>query len=164
MKVGRVLSLLSAVLSLSMPALAQEPDDIVRWTARPATTRAPAPGQKVTVLLAAKIAPGWHVYSITQEPGGPIRTDVSVPPGQVFTLTGDVTGPVPETAFDPNFRMKTEYYSRSVILDVPLSVSEEAKAGPAKGTIDVRFQACNDRNCLPPIKVHVPFTVELASR
>ncbi len=152
------------ILLLSGPnALAQLPGDIVQWTAKttPASVRA---GQKATATLAARIADGWHVYSITQAPGGPVKTEISVPPDRILKASGDVVGPKPQTAFDPNFKMNAEFYEKTVTFQVPVQIDASAKPGEVKGTIDVRFQACNDRLCLPPTKVHVPVTFTVAAR
>jgi hypothetical protein len=45
---------------------------------------------------------------------------------------------------------------------VPLAVAASAKPGEANGTIDVLFQTCTDRVCLPPTTAHVPLTVTIA--
>src|SRR4051812_24979979 len=39
-------------------------------------------GQKHNVKLVADIQSGWHLYSITQEPGGPVPTRITVVEGQ----------------------------------------------------------------------------------
>ena len=53
------------------PASAQERP--VVWTAS-ASPAAVAPGATTTIQLKARIDQGWHVYSISQGPGGPIPT------------------------------------------------------------------------------------------
>lgn len=149
------------ILSLmASSAGAQNPSDIVKWSAtcRPQSVKA---GQNLTASLQAKIEDGWHVYSITQPPGGPTATEVSVPNGQPFKQVGNVTQPKPESAYDPNFSMNTEFYEDQVSFSVPLAVDASAKTGEMKGTIDVRFQACNERFCLPAVKAHVPLSLNV---
>jgi hypothetical protein len=69
---------------------------------------------------------------------------------------------MPEQAYDPNFEMQTEFYEENASFRVPLAVVASAKPGEAKGTIDVLFQACTDRVCLPPTTAHVSLTVTIA--
>ncbi len=150
-----------AVVSLTMSARAQTATDIVQWTATP-TPETVKPGAKVNAVLAAKIKAGWHVYSITQAGGGPFPTQISVPAAQVLKAAGAVVAPKPKTAYDPNFQMNTEFYEDSVRFQVPLVVVSDATLGQTSGTIDVRFQTCNDTLCLPPKTVHVPVAMTIS--
>ena len=52
---------------------------------------AAAPGSKVVAGLAAKIEPGWHLYSLTTPAGGPIATTIRIATA-FFTLFGAVLG------------------------------------------------------------------------
>jgi len=143
------------VVGLAAPGLfAQTPDQIVHWSAsiKPQTVK---PGEQPVASVTAKIENGWHVYSITQAPGGPIKTSVRVPDGQDLHLAGTVKGTKPEVSFDKNFNMNTEYYQHAVSLDAPLAVDNKATPGAKKVKIDVRFQTCSDRLCLPPSTVHL---------
>src|SRR5579884_2423107 len=92
------------VCANALPVAAQTP---VHWSARaPAGVR--HAGATVRVRLTATIDPDWHVYSLTQKPGGPTPLRITVPAGQPFTLGGTVTGPTPHVEFDPNFSMQVE--------------------------------------------------------
>ncbi len=146
------------IVFVSIAALAQRPNEVVTWKGSLPVPAALRPGAKVTAKLEAKIQAGWHVYSISQPPGGPTPTVISVPEGQPFRLAGPVAGPVPHSVYDPNFQMQTEYYVDSATFRVPLRVAAGAASGPGKAMIDVIFQTCNDRICLPPATVHVPLS------
>jgi hypothetical protein len=54
---------------------------------------------------------------------------------------------------DSSFKMETVYYLNTVNLTV--AVKKEAAATTEVVPVDVRFQACNDRLCLPPYTVHL---------
>src|SRR6266496_482511 len=138
---------------------AQQPNDIVLWSARLRSERAIKPGEKIAGVLSASIEDGWHIYSLTQGPGGPIPTNISVPLKQIVSSDGNVSGPKPEESFDPNFLIVTEFYEHSVNFEVPLVVDPAAKSGPATAIIDVRFQTCSERLCLRPATIHVPLAV-----
>jgi thiol:disulfide interchange protein DsbD len=134
----------------------------VHWTAKLPSGPALKSGTKITADLSATIEDGWHVYSITQPPGGPLRTVITVPADQALRGDGKITGTEPHSSYDPNFQMETQYYEESVSFKVPLVVDSSAKAGPANSVVNVRFQTCNDRLCLPPTTIHVPLAGTIA--
>src|SRR6266496_3039054 len=92
---------------------AQQPNDIVLWSARLRSERAIKPGEKIAGVLSASIEDGWHIYSLTQGPGGPIPTNISVPLKQIVSSDGNVSGPKPEESFDPNFLMFTDFTGKA---------------------------------------------------
>jgi len=99
------------VVAMIVPASAQQ--NPVHWSATyPA--QVVHPRKKFTVNVSARIAPGWHIYSITQAPGGPEPTKITVPGKQPFTLAGTAVGPRPEMDYDPNFQIMTEIYRHAV--------------------------------------------------
>src|ERR1051325_8091252 len=159
----RLVNLLLAVawlLIFSGAARAQNP---VRWAIKvnaPATLKA---GDKFTGQVTAQIAPGWHLYSITQGAGGPIPTRITVPDGQSFKLAGNVSGPRPRVQMDPNFEINTETHEGSVTFSAPLVVAADASTGAQQLNINVRFQACDDTKCLPPRTLKLNARVMLAA-
>ncbi len=124
-------------------------------------TTAVAPGSTFRAELTAKLDEGWHLYSITQPPGGPITTRITVPKDQPVTLGGKIEAPKPKTVFDPNFGMDTEFYDGETTFVVPLQVAADAKPGVVKIAVATYFQACNDKLCLPPrtVKAEVEITI-----
>ena len=138
------------------PAAAQNP---VRWSAT-AAPKALAPGGRFDVSLVAVADEGWHVYSVTQGPGGPIPTTVTIPSGQPFSIAGAIGGTAPATAFDPNFEIQTETYEGTFTLVVPVRLLPDAPVGGADLRVAVRFQACTSRLCLPPRTVTLTVPVK----
>jgi thiol:disulfide interchange protein len=150
------------ILTQGSMSVAQSPSDVVKWSAALPSSKSLKPGAKLITRLEAKIKDGWHVYSITQPPGGPAPTIISVPRDQALRSDGEVTGTQPRSSYDPNFQMETQYYEESVRFRVPLAVYSSAKSGPANSVINVRFQTCDDRVCLPPATVHVRLSATVA--
>ncbi|MFN2531240.1 MAG: protein-disulfide reductase DsbD family protein [Pyrinomonadaceae bacterium] len=158
MRVLRIASLFLAFASLvlfSHIARAQNP---VTWSI---TANAPASlkaADKFTAQVNAQIQTGWHLYSLTQGAGGPIPTRISLPEGQPFKLAGNATGPRPRVEMDPNFQINTETHEGNISFRVPVLVNAEAPSGTQALNINVRFQACNDKLCLPPrtVKLSAP--------
>ncbi|HEY3884312.1 MAG TPA: cytochrome c biogenesis protein CcdA [Vicinamibacterales bacterium] len=122
-------------------AAAQDP---VRWSAKLAQG---ADRARFDVLVTGVVDDQWHVYSVTQGPGGPTPTTVTVAPP--FARAGAIRGPEPARAFDPNFDIQTETYDGTFTLSVPVKRTAAA-ANDTRLTIGVGYQACTDRECLPP--------------
>jgi thiol:disulfide interchange protein DsbD len=150
------------LLALSLAAAAQKPEQVVHWTAKPSAAGPLKPGQAFTAQLALTLEEGWHIYSIAQAPP-PIHTTVTVPDGQPVRLNGPVTGSKPTVALDENFGVNAETYERSATLRVPLVVAAGAPAGEQTVRLELRFQACNNRLCLPPKKLPVEMKLVFAA-
>src|SRR5512146_368916 len=119
------LAAILVVLTLAGHVTAQ-PENPITWTLAktPATATA---GQTLRIQVTANIDAGWHVYSLTQPPGGPIATRISLPKDQPFTLDGEIDGPSPHVALDPQFNMETETYSEAkAVFTLPVKVSADA--------------------------------------
>jgi DsbC/DsbD-like thiol-disulfide interchange protein len=131
----------------------------VTWTAT--APKAAVAGTTVVITVVATIDDGWHLYSTTQPPGGPVPTRITVAASPVFGSNGSITFPKPAVAPDPNFGINVETYDRSVTFTVPVKVAANARPGVDTVTIQARFQTCNASLCLPPRTqtVSVPLTV-----
>lgn len=139
-------------------AFAQNP---VSWTMKANAPRTLKANDKFSAQVTANIEAGWHLYSISQPPGGPIATRISVVENQPFKLGGGIKGTAPKTKFDPNFQINTETYESSATFNVPIVVAADATAGQTQLNINVRFQACTDETCLPPKTIKLNAPVEL---
>jgi DsbC/DsbD-like thiol-disulfide interchange protein len=139
----------AALLLAGATAVGQRPFEVVKWNAS-VTKEAPA---SVSVSLSATIQDGWHVYALSQPSGGPTPLRVTVPAGAPYALQAPVAETKVTRHQDPAFKMEAVYYQNAVDLSVDLK--KQGAAGSAPVPIDVRFQACNDRLCLPPYTAHL---------
>jgi thiol:disulfide interchange protein DsbD len=96
------------------------------------------------------VQPGWHLYSTTQPPGGPIPTTITLTESKTFSQTGALQQPPAETWFDENFGIQTEYYEGDVEFRLPLRVDPQTAPGVQPLVVKVRFMLCSDTLCLPP--------------
>lgn len=141
--------LLLALVLASLPALPQRLDPI-KWsmTLEPA---AAAPGGKALARLEARMQPGWHLYSLTTPKGGPIPTTIRLAENPVVAAF-QVYQPRPVRAFDKNFNLDTETYGESALFLVEVDVKPDAAPGAVDVTAEVRYQACDDKMCIPPVR------------
>jgi len=101
---------------------------------------------EVEVLIKATIDEGWHIYSVNQKDGGPVKTTITISPSKEFSLVGKTTEPTPITKFEKSFGINVSYFETSVIFKQKVKL--KAKQTTVKGKIE--FMTCNDQKCLPP--------------
>ena len=140
---------------LVLGATAQDP---VSWKLDREGTGAMTPGAKVVLVATARIQDGWALYSVTQRPGGPIPTRISIPARQVVEADGDIVCDPPLRKHDPNFDMEVEYHAGAVTCRLPARIAAGA-AGQHKVRVEARYQVCNDQICLPPKTADMETTV-----
>ncbi|HEY1784753.1 MAG TPA: thioredoxin family protein [Pirellulales bacterium] len=113
----------------------------------------PAEGQRpARLVITGQIAPGWHTYSITQAPNGPIRSKIKLPPSSDYRLLGDFTvSPAAEIHEYADIwpGLKVEEHSGKVTWQAPIEFA--AGVDPARLEIagSVYAQLCAE-SCLPP--------------
>lgn len=145
--------LLLGCVAFSTVAFAQDTHP-ARW-ALSASTAHSLPltrGADLTAHLRVSIAPGWHIYSLHQDPSGPIAMGVTVPPHQPLAIGGDIDAPQPKSTADPAFGVTTYFYTGDVDLAIPLRATRKSSGTI---TLDVRYQACNREICLRPAVAHL---------
>jgi len=106
--------------------------------------------------------PTWHLYSTTQEAGGPIPTTIKLVESPVFEASGKLQSPPPKKSFDQNFGIETEYYEDVVEFKLPVRVKKDAASGKHELGISIRYMLCSDTMCLPPQTVNLttPITIQ----
>ena len=110
-------------------------------------------GEPARLFVTATIEPGWHIYSITQPPGGPIGTTISVAPSDAYQV-GDfqaTTKPERDKEAEKLFGgLIVETQHGTVTWRAPIELA--ANVDPASVTITgkVRAQLCDAGSCLPP--------------
>jgi thiol:disulfide interchange protein DsbD len=145
-------------MACALPALAQRLDPI-QWTLAADNAKAP-PGGKVITRLTAKAEPGWHLYSLSTPPGGPIPTTLTIAANP--SVAGfQIWQPKPARRFDPNFQLDVETFENETVFVAPVEISKDAPAGPLEITAQVRYQACDEKQCLPPRKKTASVTVTI---
>ncbi len=147
-----------SVLALAGASLAQRLDPI-QWSMTSASARVPA-GSSVTLHLKATFQEGWHLYSLTTPKGGPIPTTAELAESPAVE-SSKVYQPPPIRKFDGNFNLDTEIFETEVDLPLVVTLKRDAPSEAVELTANVRYQACNERQCLPPRKKTVVFRLNV---
>jgi DsbC/DsbD-like thiol-disulfide interchange protein len=149
MKTALALLLIPLLIKTSTPA-ANAPRNPVRWTIVGADApRVVAPGRTVNIILEADIARGWHIYSLTQKPGGPVPLRIQLAGAADVGVRGAIKAPNPVRKFDQNFGIETELYRGKTRFTLPLGVPAGSLTGKRDLQISARYQACSETLCLP---------------
>ncbi len=99
----------------------------------------------------ATIGPGWHLYSVTQKAGGPMRSVMKVAPSDQYEVMGEFRPNTP-----PNiktyefFKVPAEEHDGEVIWTAPIRLNESVDPANLQIMIDFEGQVCQDDGvCLP---------------
>jgi thiol:disulfide interchange protein len=151
-----------AISAFLMPAALCAKEDPVHWTLAPAGGKAVvAPGGTAYFELKASVDPGWHLYSPTTPPGGPIITKVEISANPLLR-SWRIYRPQPVRKLDPNFQIDTETYTGDATFLAEVVAADNATA-ETNVEAAVRYQACSDVKCLPPVKKTVRTTLAFAA-
>ena len=121
-------------------------------------------GRTVPLTLQADIAKGWHLYSLSQKPGGPFPLRIELLGAADVVVRGIIKAPQPDRAFDKNFGIETETYSGSPQFIVPVGVPGRSLTGNRRFQVAARYQVCSETLCLPPRTDKVDVSLRIVGR
>lgn len=162
------LGALAGVIGFAQVAAAQQEDEVVKISALPDRSEI-RPGDQVAIAVVLEFSKGWHAH--TNDPKIPASWgDFFAVPTTIETV--DASG----LKFAPVQWPKIEIlkldlvasgnpedygvYADKAVAYLPASVDATA-TGEAKVSIQVRYQACNDKTCLLAKTVTVPVTLKI---
>lgn len=162
-----VLCAMMLLASAALPAAAnaQTPmaaKDVVKAKSYVSLDRVPR-GKDFEVAIVATIHEGYHMNShhpldsylipttmTANAPAGIKVVDTIYPPGRDKKFPFSPTKPL-------------NVYSGSVTLRLKMTAEAGAKIGSTVIPVTLRYQACNDSACLPPVKIAVDVPVDIAA-
>lgn len=99
----------------------------------------------------ATTQPGWHTYSITQMPGGPMPSRITVADSPDFQLTRSfVADRAPHIKMEEVFPVPSEEFANEVIWTAPFRVAEGADPEKLQFNLKYSGQVCEDQgSCIP---------------
>ena len=146
----------------AFPQALPNPSSIVKPHA--AVSLDPVPrGKEFQAAVVVDIARGFHMNSHkpTDEYLIPTTLTPQLPAGFELKDTVYPNGRLEKFSFSPNKPL--DVYTGSVTLKLRLAADAKAPLGTATIPVTLRYQACNDAACLPPVKVPVSIEIHVAA-
>lgn len=117
-------------------------------------------GEVFNVTVEATIEGDWHLYSILNDPdAGPFPTTFSSGTSQM-AVAADPTESEADVQFDPNFETELGWHSKSAQFVIPIAFKPDL-SGEQTVLLEVLYQVCDDKSCLPPKTKQIEGVVEL---
>ncbi|MEZ6099829.1 MAG: thioredoxin family protein [Pirellulaceae bacterium] len=108
-------------------------------------------GTRGVLSVTAKLQPGWHIYSVTQQKGGTMRTVITVPPSVPIEISGSFTpdkAPVKQNL--EYYTVPIEEHSDSVTWTVPFRFKGQVVPANVQIPVTLTGQVCDDgSSCIP---------------
>jgi hypothetical protein len=122
-----------------------------------------ARGSNFQLAVVAKIRTGFHINARKPSAEYLIPTDlrVALPPG--FTSAGEISYPKGELHTFAFTKTPLNVYEDKIVLRVPLTAQPDAPLGAQKIPLKLRYQACSQEVCLPPVTLDVDAAVTVAA-
>ena len=119
-------------------------------------------GQKFEIAVVAEIRNGFHMNSNhpTDEFLIPTTLTIRLPQGMKQIEVVYPAGELKKFSFSDK---PLSVYSGKVTLRVKMEAGADAPLGPQTIPMALRYQACNDNTCLPPVKIPVEVKLQIAS-
>ena len=122
-----------------------------------------ARGSSFQVAVVLKIRNGFHINARKPSAEYLIPTDLraNLPAG--FKSAGEVSYPQGELHTFTFTKTPLNVYQDKVVLRVPLAAQSDAPLGAQKISLKLRYQACSQEVCLPPVTLDVDAPVTIAA-
>jgi DsbC/DsbD-like thiol-disulfide interchange protein len=120
-------------------------------------------GKEFQVAVVVDIASGYHMNSHKPLDSYLIPTTVTPQLPAGFTLADTVYPPGKNLKFPFSPDKPLNVYTESVTLRMRLAAAEGASLGETSIPITLRYQACNNSACLPPVKVPLTARIQVAA-
>lgn len=118
-------------------------------------------GKDFRLAVTAEIQPGWHVNSHKPNEEYLIPTEVTMQPADGLTF-GAVQYPPHKEAKLAFSAKPLAVYEGKVVFRVDGTVAATAAPGTRRLVAALEYQPCNDQQCLPPARVEVAASFDLA--
>jgi len=156
------LLIFSSATARAQDAAPMKPADVVKTHAYVSLDRVPR-GKEFEAAVVVDIAENYHMNSHKPAEAYLIPTTLTpqLPTGIKLVDTLYPPGHLKKFPFSPDTALNV--YSGSVTLRLKLAAEDGASIGAATIPMVLRYQACNNSACLPPVKVPVTAELQIAA-
>lgn len=121
-----------------------------------------ARGSSLQIAMVLKIRNGFHINAHEASADYLIATNLTAEPPAGFKA-GNVSYPKGELHTFSFSRTPLNVYQDKVILYLPVTVLPDAGIGAHQVPLKLRYQACSNEICLPPVKLDVNAVITVAA-
>ena len=115
-------------------------------------------GNKIKLIVDAKIEEGWKVYATQLENlDGPIPSSLFIEDGTDYKLVGKVSESEYKTTYDEMFAMELNYHKKHAEFYQTIELKEGVEATTI--TAQFEFMTCDHERCLPPELIDVEWNI-----
>ncbi len=156
------------LVTVDLPAIAtaqavpMSAKDVVKAKPYVSLDRVPR-GKDFEVAIVATIHEGYHMNSHHPLDSYLIPTTMTVKPPEGIKVLDTIYPPGRDKKFPFSPTKPLNVYTGSVTLRLRLKAEPSAKIGATTIPVTLRYQACNDSACLPPVKIPVNVPVQVAA-
>jgi DsbC/DsbD-like thiol-disulfide interchange protein len=159
------LALLAAALLLPCRGAGQSlprPETVVEPSATVSLEKVPQ-GRAFEIAVRAGIKPGFHInaHKPLEDYLIPTSLEAELPKGFRVLAVAYPPGKLEKFEFSET---KLLVYDGTITVRMRLQALAEAPLGRIKLPLTLRYQACNDVACLPPVRKPVPVEVEVVAQ
>ena len=122
-----------------------------------------ARGGSFQIAVVMKIRPGFHVNAREKSKEYLIATDLKAELPAGFGSGGEVVYPKGKLETFTFSKEPLNVYQDTVILRMPVAALANAPLGEQQVPLKLRYQACNQELCLPPVTIPLTATVNIAA-
>ncbi len=122
-----------------------------------------ARGSSFQIAVVLKIRPGFHINARKPSAEYLIPTDLRADLPAAFKFVGEISYPKGELRTFAFTKTPLNVYQDKIVLRVPLAAQSDAPLGAQHIPLKLRYQACNNEVCLPPVTLDVDATVSVAA-
>ena len=128
-----------------------QPED-AKAVAVSAEFTAPAAGKPGQLFITAVVRQGWHIYSITQPPGGPLASKIKLTLPKGVQVGEFQASPPPKKSKDPAAfgDLVIETHEGTVTWHATLELRRGSMRPGLKIPGKLNVQACDQNGCYPP--------------
>ena len=122
-----------------------------------------AKGKRLQIAVVMKIHEGYHVNARKPTFDYLIPTDLKfeMPAGFKAGEVQYPDGQMRKFSFSKNDALNV--YEGNTVLRIPVTVSENAPTGAQTVPLKLRYQACSNEVCLPPVTLNLTATINVSS-
>lgn len=146
----KTIATLMLLLGIAVNAQVYNP---VKWT----TSVLKISDSEYELTINAAIERGWHLYSQTVPPEGPIATKFSFVGSADYLKKGNTKEAAGHVVNDPIYDMKITYFENKTSFKQRIIVKNK-KVFQIKANVE--FMACDDTKCLPPKQTELLFKIK----